>query len=127
MVVSFKSIELHEVGKYIHLKITGKLTTKDYDFFVPEIDNCIERHGKVNMLIELVDFEGWTLGAFWEDTKFGVRHFNDIARLAIVGNQEWEKNMSSFLRVFTLAKVKYFDAQDFQKAEAWVNEAEGEL
>ncbi|SFI52823.1 hypothetical protein SAMN05428978_10159 [Nitrosomonas sp. Nm34] len=43
------------------------------------------------MLVELVHFHGSTAGAAWEDTKFAVRQFNDIERLAIVGDKAWEK------------------------------------
>lgn len=121
MGIDFKEVELHEVGNFIHLKITGKLTTADYDFFVPEIDNCIERHGKVNMLIELIDFEGWTLGALWEDTKFGVRHFNDFTRIALVGDKRWEETMAKFVNVFTSAQIKYFDVHERDEAIVWVN------
>lgn len=108
MTITFKGIELVEEGKFVHLTITGKLEKEDYDIFVPEIDRQIEQYGKVNMVVDLVDFHGWTAGGAWEDTKFGVRHFNDIERLAIVGDKTWEKGMAYFCKVFTLAKVRYF-------------------
>ena len=124
MAITFKGIELCEEGKFIQLAITGRLEKEDYDMFVPEIDQQIKRYGKVNMLVELIDFHGWTAGAAWEDTKFGVRHFNDIERLAIVGDKTWEKGMAYFCKVFTLAKVCYFDLSERDKAEAWARGAE---
>lgn len=122
MTITFKGIELIEEGKFIHLTITGKLEKEDYDIFVPEIDQQIKKFGKVNMLLELIDFHGWTTGAAWEDTKFGVRHFNDIERLAIVGDKAWEKGMAYFCKAFTLAKVRYFDVSERDEAEAWTRE-----
>lgn len=125
MTVTFKGIELIEEGKYINLKITGKLEKEDYAFFVPEIEQEIENHGMVNMLLELINFHGWTAGAAWEDTKFGVRHFNDINRMAIVGDKSWEKGMAIFCKAFTTAKVRYFDANEKgqrEVAEGWVKE-----
>jgi hypothetical protein len=124
MTVTFKGIELVEEGKFVNLKITGKLEKEDYEFFVPEIDQQIERYGKVNMLLELIDFHGWTAGAAWEDTKFGIRHFNDIERLAIVGDKAWEKGMAYFCKVFMTAKVQYFDVSERDKAMTWVCEAD---
>ena len=120
MTVTFKGIELVEEGKFVNLKITGKLEKEDYEFFVPEIDQQIERYGKVNMLLELIDFHGWTAGAAWEDTKFGIRHFNDIERLAIVGDKAWEKGMAYFCKVFMTAKVQHFDVSERDKAMTWV-------
>jgi hypothetical protein len=122
MAVTFKGIDLVEVGKFIHLKITGKLEKEDYETFVPEIDRQIEQYGKVGMLVELLDFHGWTAGAAWEDTKFGIKHFNDIEKLAIVGDRKWEKGMAFFCKAFTTAKVRYFDVSERDKAEAWVLE-----
>ncbi|SEQ91071.1 SpoIIAA-like [Nitrosomonas sp. Nm51] len=126
MTVTLKGIELIEEERYINLKITGKLEKEDYDFFVPEIEQEIESHGKVNMLVELINFHGWTAGAVWEDTKFGIRHFNDIKRLGIVGNKGWEKGMAIFCKAFTTAKVRYFDANEKgqrEAAESWVKES----
>ena len=123
MAVTFKGIELIEEGKYVSLKITGKLEKEDYDFFVPEIERQIKQYGKLSMLLKLDDFHGWTVGAAWEDTKFGICHFNDIERLAIVGNKSWEKGMAIFCKAFTIAKVRYFDANEKgqrEKAECWV-------
>ncbi len=93
MTITFKGIALVEEGKCIHLTVTSKLKKEDYDIFVPEIDQQIEQYGKVNMLLELIDFHGWTASTAWKDTKFGVRHLCDIERLAIVGDKTWEKGM----------------------------------
>ncbi|SDW55403.1 SpoIIAA-like [Nitrosomonas communis] len=60
---------------------------EDYDIFVPEINRKSNLYDKVNLLVELVDFHGWTAGTAWEDTKSGARHLNDIERLAIVGDK----------------------------------------
>tara|TARA_B100001248_G_scaffold262528_2_gene259152 strand:+ start:12817 stop:13194 length:378 start_codon:yes stop_codon:yes gene_type:complete len=124
MSIDFKAIELVEEGKFVHLKISGKLEKQDYEMFVPEIDKQIEEQGKVNMLVELIDFNGWTAGALWEDTKFGLRHFNDIERLAIVGDKTWEKGMAYFCKVFTTATVRYFDVSKRDDAEQWIKENE---
>ncbi|HNO75037.1 MAG TPA: STAS/SEC14 domain-containing protein [Nitrosomonas mobilis] len=124
MTIIFKGIEIVEEGKFIHLTIAGKLEKEDYDIFAPEIDQQIKQYGKINLLVELIDFHGWTAGAAWEDTKLGVRHFNDIERLAIVGDKTWEKGMAYFSKAFTLAKVRYFDISERDEAEAWIREAQ---
>lgn len=107
-------------GNIVALRLGGKLTKETYEHFVPEIDRRIEEHGKLRMLVELVNFHGWTAGALWEDTKFAARHFKDIERIAIVGDSAWEKGMAVFCKPFTMAKVKYFDQSDKAAAEAWL-------
>lgn len=121
-----KNIELIAENNHVILKITGKLEAHDYDFFVPEIEGHIKQFGKLNILVELKDFQGWTAGAAWEDAKFGMKHFNDIKRLAIVGETGWEKGMTVFAKAFTRAKVRYFDMNIDGKVDAaksWITEA----
>ena len=106
----------------IKVKVNGKLTAEDYEVLVPQLDRMIARHGKIRILVELVDFHGWTAGALWEDTKFALRHFNDIERLAIVGDSQWEKGMAYFCKPFTGAEVKYFDHSKIDEARKWISE-----
>ncbi|MDA3787170.1 MAG: STAS/SEC14 domain-containing protein [Desulfobacula sp.] len=81
----------------------------------------MESRDKIRMLIELRDFKGWSVGAMWEDTKFGLSHFNDIDRLAIVGDKQWEKTMAAFIKPFTTAIVKYFDLGELDAANTWIS------
>lgn len=120
MSISLKGIQFIEAGKYLDLKITGKLEAHDYDIFVPEIERLIKEHGKISIMLELLDFEGWTAGAVWQDTKFALKHFNDIERIALVGDKIWEKSASYFLKVFTHASVHYFDVSERDEAFVWL-------
>jgi hypothetical protein len=77
------------------------------------------------VLLKLEDFEGWTPRAAKEDMKLiaKIEHFE---RMAIVG----EKNLGINLKLmfeflgFLLPEVtvKYFSAQDFDKAIEWLKE-----
>lgn len=120
MAISLKSIQFIEAGKYLDLKFTGKLEAHDFDIFVPEIEGLIKEHGKISIMLELLDFEGWTAGAAWQDTKFAMKHFDDIERIAIVGDKSWEKGASYFLKAFTHAKVRYFDINERDEAFVWL-------
>ena len=117
-------LELTELmeGKFIEVKVSGKLTKEAYQEFVPMTEAAIKKHGKVRILFIMHDFHGWDAGALWEDVKFDVKHFSQIERLAIVGETKWEQGMAAFCRPFTTAKMKYFDSKDVEKARAWVNE-----
>jgi hypothetical protein len=101
------------------VKAKDKLTKSDYEIFVPKIEKMIE-NGKIRILFKLKDFDGWTTSAAWEDTKFGIKHYNDIERLAIVGEKRLEKGMAIFCKAFTTAKVKFFETKDSDKAENWI-------
>lgn len=114
------AIDIQTNGSLLEVRVTGKLTKEFYETFVPAVEELVKDGHKVRILFEMVDFHGWTAGAMWEDTKFGVKHWNDIERLALVGDKKWEKGMSVFCKPFTKAKIEYFDLSERDKAKAWV-------
>lgn len=122
MAIGFYEILLEEshVGKIVTLRFKERLRKKDYDDFVPKIEGLMGNGSKIRLVVELHDFKGWTMGALWEDTKFAVRHFNDIERLAVVGDTRWEKAITIFVKPFSRAKVKYFDMKAADQARQWV-------
>jgi len=109
-------------GKTLSVQLRGKLTKADYVYFVPEFERLVRLNGKLRLIVNMVDFHGWEGGALWEDIKFDASHFNDIERLALVGDKEWERGMASFCKPFTRAKIKYFDRQQAVEAGKWLRE-----
>ena len=116
------AIEIVASGNVLEVAVTGKLTTEAYQKLVPVVDKQIKDHGKLRILFVMRDFHGWTAGALWEDTKFDLKHWRDIERLAIVGETKWEQGMATFCKPFTTAKIKYFDESQLDAARAWVAE-----
>ena len=110
-------------GKLLVIRMTGKLHTSDYHHFVPVVEQAVQKHGKVRMLVEMHKFHGWDAGAIWEDVKFDVKHFHDIERLAIVGEKTWEKWMVAFCKPFTTATIRYFPSEQEAEARAWITSA----
>jgi hypothetical protein len=118
------SISLREEagGKVLVIRLGGKLTSQDYERFVPEVERLIRRHGKVRMLIQMHDFHGWSLSALWDDIKFDLKHFAHIERLALVGESKWEAGMAAFCKPFTAATVCYFDEAKSGESLKWIND-----
>ncbi len=127
MTMGFHEIQVEEtpVGKIVTLTIKEKLRKKDYEEFVPQLESLMQDGSKIRLMVELDDFQGWTMGALWEDTKFATRHFNDIERLAVVGEARWEKGVTLFLKPFTKAQVRYFDIDNIGQARRWISENGG--
>lgn len=115
------TITEREGGKLSEVLISGKLAKTDYQNFVPEVEGLIKKFGKVRLLVDMVNFHGWSAGALWEDIKFDVKHFSDIERIAFVGEKSWQEQMSKFCRPFTKAEIRYFDHGNIEQARAWLN------
>ncbi|HYV34995.1 MAG TPA: STAS/SEC14 domain-containing protein [Gemmataceae bacterium] len=108
--------------KAVGFKLTGKLHDEDYKQFVPLVDDAIAKTGKVSILAQFHDFQGWDIHALWDDIKFSTTHCTTIERIALVGDKTWEKWMTKVCKPFTLAKIRYFDAAEIEAARAWLAE-----
>ena len=123
------TIKVHEVdlaadssSNVVRVTVSGKLTTEDYELFVPEVERLIEEYGKIRILFVMDEFHGWKVGAMWEDLKFGIKHFHDIERIAMIGDKAWEHGMATFCRPFTPAKIRYFEKDQQDQARQWLEE-----
>ena len=117
-------IQLNEEkdGTMLVVHVTGKLVKTDYEQFVPEFERLVQQHGKLRVLFDMTGFHGWEAGALWEDTKFAIKHFTDIERLAMVGEKKWQQGMATFCKPFTKATIRYFD-HDAAEARKWLDES----
>jgi hypothetical protein len=103
-------------------KMSGKLHDEDYKKFVPLVDEAVAKFGKVRILAQFHDFHGWDAHALWDDIKFSTTHCTKIERIALVGEESWEKWMATVCKPFTMAKIRYFDSDETKAALSWLAE-----
>lgn len=109
-------------GKVLEVAVSGKLAGSDYERFVPAFETLVQQHGKMRVLFEMSQFHGWDAKAAWDDFKFGVKHYHDIERLAVVGETKWQQWLAEFGKPFTAAQVRYFELTALAQARAWLEE-----
>jgi hypothetical protein len=107
----------------VGFKLSGKLTDEDYKKFTPLVDEAIAKHGKARILAQFHDFHGWDMHALWDDIKFSTTHCTKVQKIALVGENTWEKWMAKVCVPFTMAKIQYFAANQLDAAKKWVAEA----
>ena len=107
-------------SKLLEVKVSGKLAAEDYEILEPGVAKLIDDAGKIKILFVMHDFHGWDVGAVWEDIKFATKHCRDIEKIAMVGENTWEKWMSAICKPFTMSSIKYFDAGEDQAAREWL-------
>jgi len=106
----------------VAFKLSGKLHDEDYKKFVPMVDEAIAKGGKARILAVFHDFHGWDAHALWDDIKFSTTHCTKIQKIALVGENEWQKWMAKVCIPFTMAKIKYFGAGELDAAKKWLAE-----
>ncbi|QIA07400.1 SpoIIAA family protein [Draconibacterium halophilum] len=117
----FKIIDLTK-RELIAIEVEGKLTKADYDKITPLIDKAVKDFGKVKLYIQLNNLDGIAPGAFWEDVKTYLKHFNHMKKIAVVGKSRWEKLWSDLAAPFISGEVKYFEFTAIDEAREWVKD-----
>jgi hypothetical protein len=115
------SLNPHDDTNLLEVVVNGKLLHEDYERFVPMVEQMVKAHGKIRVLLDMIDFHGWEAAAIWDDAMFALHHFCDITHIAMVGDKTWEKAMSAFCKPFTKAEIRYFDWSELNEARAWLD------
>ncbi len=109
-------------GNLVAVKATNTLSGDDYDKLIPILDETLVQFDKLNLYFEMEDFSGWNLKSFWQDAKFDVQHASDFQAIAMIGEKKWQDWMTTFMKPFTSAEIKYFDLNNKTEAMNWVKD-----
>jgi len=109
-------------GPIISAKIRGQLGKSEVTQMQAAALEAIRRCSKISALFVLENFRGWKREGNWGDISFLTEHDKDIAKIAVVGQDEWRDMVCAFLaKGFRNAAVEYFLPADLAKARAWLS------
>lgn len=107
-------------GNVLGVQAVGRLTDADYKSFLPKIEQQIDEHGKIRLLVDMEDFDGWDLYAAWDDFTFGMTHWHHYEKMALVGDRDWEKMVAQIGNLLMRGDVRFFELRDRDAAWNWV-------
>lgn len=105
----------------ICIKVSGKLTDADYKAFIPKVEEVIEEFGIIRFYVDILDLDGWEWRAAWDDFAFGINHWKDFSKMAIVGDKRWIELSALIASKITKADVRFFDRSCAAEALIWVD------
>ena len=110
-------------GPVITAKISGELGKSEVSQLQAAALGAIKRHGRVNALFILENFQGWKQTGDWGDVTFMTEHDDQIGKIAVVGAEDWRDMIYAFLaKGFRQAQVEYFLPPELAKARSWLEE-----
>ena len=107
-------------GKTVGFRLSGEVTDNEYKTFANDIETIIADKGNVRLLLILEYPQELTLKAVWDNLIFWIKHINDIERLAIVGQKEWERWLEFLEHPFVNADVRYYKKSQLKEAWTWL-------
>jgi SpoIIAA-like len=102
----------------------GKVTADDYEsVLVPAVERARERFGKVRLLYVIgEDFESFSAGAMWDDTKLGLEHPRSWEKLALVTDVDWIRRTFHMVGWMIPGELKIFANAELEDAKRWVTQ-----
>ena len=109
-------------GNVLGVEATGAVTDADYrNILIPQAVARIG-HGPIGLLYVLrSDLGDFQLAALWDDTAFGLTHWHDFSRIAVVTDHAAIRSAVSLFKPFFPAQVRMFSLAELQTAKDWIN------
>ena len=110
-----------ENNKLLIFTVSGRLSVEEYQAIHATSKGIAQKTGKLNALIRLDGFEGWSADKHWGDISATEAIDPYLHKLAIVGDEQWR----SLAEVFTLkglrpVPIEYFVTGQEATARRWL-------
>jgi hypothetical protein len=105
----------------IGLEAVGKVTAEDYhDVLLPAVSAAVERNDVRLLYVLGDDFDAYSPGAVWADTKLWAGHVKAWKKIAIVSDADWLENSVKAFGWLIPGETKVFETDDVDDAKQWL-------
>jgi hypothetical protein len=113
--------KLESPDNVLAFEAVGKLERSDYKTVLdPAVQKMIEDRGEVRFVYVLGDsFEGFSMGAGFEDAKIGFAAHSKWKRCAVATNHDWVRHSMSIFGWMIPGEIKVFDSAEISSAIGW--------
>lgn len=105
----------------IGFRAVGVIEPDDYKNVLDPAVESAAANGPVRLVLVIGDdFDRYSLGAMWQDTKLGTSHsLKTWGRVAFVTNHDWIAHAAKIFAPLMPGEVKVFDVEQVDEAAAW--------
>jgi hypothetical protein len=102
-------------------RAVGKVDRSDYETVLePALAAMVADKGEVRFVYVLGDdFDAYTAGAAWEDTKLGLSHASKWKRIGVVTDHDWVQRVVGMFGWMLPGEVKTFPLAEENRAIDW--------
>jgi hypothetical protein len=107
------------------LKVTppAKLSADDFVSIAPQIDELIQKHGQIRLLIDATALHGWeNTEALRKHILFVKDHQSKVKRIAVIAAHDWQGWLAEVVNIFVHPQIKAFRKDEEAAARQWLME-----
>ena len=110
-----------EADDLLVVRINGELAESEIAECQSAVGPLIQASGRMKFLVIAKDFQGWASGGNWGDTGFIDDNDEQLARFAIVGDEQWREKMLMFsLAGLRAVEIEFFETSEEAAAREWL-------
>jgi hypothetical protein len=119
MLQFINDLPAHVIG----IRATGEVTKDDFDtVLLPRMDELVKRQGEINYILVLqTEVQNFTIGAWWDDLKLGLKHFTKWKKIAIVTDQAIIEKITDVFSFAIPGETRGYKLSQLDDAVAWVS------
>lgn len=104
-------------------RMSGEVTGEDYDRVAADLEARLQRHEKLSLYVDMVDFTDMTAEALLKDFRYSFSKFGDLKRFpreAVVTDRHWVKALVRLADpLLPYVEIKTFAPDEREAALAW--------
>lgn len=112
-----------EQGRRIVVRMAGLITAAEIDATHEREDPSMDVVGTQRVLLDWRRLEGWEKGAKSVGTWFGMRHWGNVRKVAILADPKWIDETLRIADIYKVAEVQRFAPGEESQAVAWLGES----
>lgn len=114
--------EYDDSTKVARTWLVGKTTPSEYKDFTTKFGDLIKRYGKIYVLLDLQEWNGWSgPWALLKHIALVKKYHSSVPGLAAVGNKKWKARSASQIGKYVDTESQYFDILKNPHAEEDAN------
>ena len=102
-------------GNLLGYSVSGDVTKADFETLTPVVASVVAEQGSVCLLLDVTDFKVEKVSAVSSQVDFAKQFQGKIDKMAIVGDQSWEKAAGQLCDKFGVSNFKFFETD----SDAW--------
>ena len=110
-----------EEANIIGFRLKGKIEDNEFDEIVSLMEERLKEHKKLRVYAEIEEFKGMSVNTFMKDIHYGLKHWRDVEKEAVVSDKGWIKSWIRFAsKIVPYIEVRVFSFEEKEEAKAWV-------
>ena len=102
-------------------EFSGEVTAREYETLIfPAIKEYSKQHPKMKLICHFKDNTKVDVGAMWDDTVIGLKHYFDWNKIAIVSDISWLDQTYRLLGFLLPGHLNTYSNAELNKAIEWL-------